>query len=60
MDSARPSAAICLAMEKAIDIEETLSTLIGQQVMMLKEEETATKGYKKAPSSPKSKASVGM
>lgn len=47
-------------MEKAIDIEETLSTLIGQQVMMLKEEETATKGYKKAPSSPKSKASVGM
>ena len=63
MNSARPSAAICLAMEKAIDAEETLSTLIGRQMIALdkeKEREKDSKGYKThAPplkGTPKSKA----
>ncbi|CAK9094309.1 unnamed protein product [Durusdinium trenchii] len=54
MNSARPSAAICLAMEKAIDAEETLSTLIGRQMIALdkeKEREKDIKGYKTAPPS---------
>ena len=41
MNSARPSAAICLAVEEAIDAEETLSTMIGRQMIAWRRKRSA-------------------